>query len=125
MISIGARVRVHYNLHRGDFSVIDKTGRVICNVETITLRDVEFRVSEAGRARTVARNRRTVHAYAVGYVLDLGACDVSSLIPVTYNPHRAAHFHVKGNPASPVWRASRVTFANAYCYASEIDAEKG
>lgn len=118
MISTGDRVRVHYNRHRGDFSVVSPTtGRVICNVPTITLRDVEFRVGQAGRTRAVREGCRNVHAYAVGIVETTEAREVAELVPVTYNPHRAAHFHVKDYPGAPVRSAHRVTFAESYCYA--------
>ena len=113
----GMRVRVHFNLHRHDFSVVNpKTRRVICNVPTITLRDVEFRVSEAGRQRTLGSRRRQVHAYAIGLVETLDPQDVSHLTAITYNPYRAAHFHVQGHPEEAVRHAPRVTFADAYCY---------
>jgi hypothetical protein len=116
----GDKVRVHYNLHKGNFSVVDpKTQRVIANVATVTLRDVEFRVSEAGRQRTIRNKRRKVHAYAIGYLVTTEAQDTTRLKCVTYNPYRAGCFHVQGDVSAEVWEAERVTFADAYCYASK------
>jgi hypothetical protein len=45
-------VRVHRNLHRGDWSVTIK-GKVVAHVETITLRNVTFYVSQATRRRVL------------------------------------------------------------------------
>jgi len=54
----GIRVRVHYNLHRGGFSVVSRTtGRVIGHAGDITLADVEFRVQQGTLARIRAEGR--------------------------------------------------------------------
>jgi hypothetical protein len=112
----GARVRVHFNLHRGDYSIVDpRTGRVVANVETVTLRDVTFRVGEKTRLRTVATRSRSVHAYAVGIVEHVEHVDVSTFARVTYNPYRRGAFYDVATGAD-VWRADVVTFAGAYCY---------
>jgi hypothetical protein len=46
----GTKVRVHRNLHRGDWSVTIK-GKVVANVEEITLQDCTFYVCESTRVR--------------------------------------------------------------------------
>jgi hypothetical protein len=107
------RVRVHFNLHRRDFSVIDpSTGRVIRNTDTITLRDVEFRVSEKGRQRVIRTRCRMVHAYAIGTITEHQPLKTAC----TYNPYRAGHFHRRGYPDQPVWTADVVTFSGGYCW---------
>ena len=63
----GTRIRVHKNLHRGDWSVADpKTGKVLAHVAGVTLVNATCRV-QAGGLAAVRRNRvRSVHAYVVG-----------------------------------------------------------
>lgn len=110
------KVRVHFNLHRKDFSVVDpETRRVLYNTPAITLRDVEFRVSEKGRQRVIDRNVRSVHAYALGIVC-VGPRNLEGLTPCTYNPYRIGHFHPVGYPEQAVWSARLAVFRGAICW---------
>lgn len=118
-LSLGQRVRVHYNLHRHDFSIGNpSTGRVVANVFSITLDDVSFRVGEKTRQATIRTGRRSVMAYGIGTIgrLDLRALD--GLTQVTYNPFRLGAFHVKAT-GQPVWHADRVVFQAGYCWTEE------
>lgn len=64
------RVFVYYNFHRGCWSVkaLDGTarGRVVAHADKVTVRDAEFRVSEAGRQRVIREKKKNVHAGIVG-----------------------------------------------------------
>ena len=90
----GLRVRVHRNLHRGDWSVTDpRIGRVIAHVSDITLTGARFRVQPAGVEAIRATGRRLVCAYAVGTLA--AACsapDVADWQRVSFNPWRATTF---------------------------------
>jgi hypothetical protein len=98
---LGLRVRVHKNLHRGDWSVTQK-GRVIAHLPELVLADVTFRVSEATRQRVLRKRQRAVHAWAEGTVVDAAPdCSVS----VTYNPYRCASFTIRHDD-SPIHRAA-------------------
>jgi hypothetical protein len=109
------RVRVHFNLHRKDFSVVDpRTGRVLHNTQWITLRNVEFRVSEKGRQRVIQKKIRSVHAYAIGTLCLLEGTERKT--QVTYNPYRCGAFHVRDHPDQPVWKADVATFNGGYCW---------
>lgn len=111
------RVRVHFNLHRKDYSVVNpSTGRVIFNAASVTLRDVEFRVREKARQKVIATKCRSVHAYAVGQLCDHLDVNPPCTVPVTYNPYRCGAFHVMGQPEHEVWKSSVVTFGGGYCY---------
>lgn len=113
---IGQRVRVHLNLHRGDFSVADpRTGKIITNVRDITLRDVTFRVQPALLAKIRAWNRRKVCAYAVGVVQAVDSDPQPTGRKVTFNPFRADTFHETGS-GKPVHSARLTTFVDHYCY---------
>lgn len=111
----GQRVRVHFNLTRLDFSVVDPAnGRVLCNVPSVTLADVTFRVQEGMRQRVIRMNRRKVHAYGVGRFVCAGEQPSTSSVKVTYNPFRAGTF--TDLAGIPVHQAGRVTFADRYCF---------
>ena len=63
------RVRVFRNLTRRCLSMQARTPtgwRTIAHADSVVLRDVAFRVSEAGRQRVLATGRKTVHAWAEG-----------------------------------------------------------
>jgi hypothetical protein len=108
----GTRVRVHYNLHAGGFSVVNPaTGRVEWRAADITLTGVQFRVQPAGLARIRATGRREVCAYATGLVAAVStAPDLAGLRKVTFNPYRAPAFTIGGEP---VHAAPAVIFAAA------------
>lgn len=70
-----ARVRVHWNLHLGGWSVLHNHAglgwRVQDHAAEVRLADAEFRVSKAGRARALREGRRNVHAWFEGEVVSL------------------------------------------------------
>ncbi len=111
---LGTRVRVHLNLHRGDFSITDpRTGNRLASCDDVTLTDVVFKVSQTTRQRIIRTNRRRVHAWALGI---LAAVDTSPVVDgatkVTYNPYRGPTFTTADG--EPVHAAERVTFVDRY-----------
>lgn len=62
---------VYWNFNKKVFSVRVK-GRVIAHATRILMEDVEFKVSEAGRARVLKSGHKNVHAGIYGTVT---ACD--------------------------------------------------
>jgi hypothetical protein len=97
------KVKVYFNLHKKVFSIQDyATRRVIAHARNVTLTDVEFRVSQAGRERVVREKRKNVHAFAVGNIQfhsDVVICDddLASMtkltdIEATYNPYKYDSF---------------------------------
>ncbi|GAB3977358.1 hypothetical protein GCM10029978_066850 [Actinoallomurus acanthiterrae] len=104
-------MRVHFNLHKRLWSVTALTGslkrRVVAHVGDITLIDVQFTVSAAGRARSIRLGSRMVHAWAIGTVIEVDTNpDLSELIKVTYSPRA-------GRPATFVM-VSRVRSGPTY-----------
>ena len=85
------RVAVYRNLHKGCFSVQHK-GRVIAHVSEIALVDVEFRVSQAGRARVLKEGRKNVHAKVWGTITQQKI--EKDLTEVYYNPYKTETFVV-------------------------------
>lgn len=63
----GQPVQVYKNLNRDCFSIQDKkTKLVVAYADTVTVRNANFVISEAGRQRAIRDNRRNVHAYVQG-----------------------------------------------------------
>lgn len=99
------RVFCYFNLHKKCFSLKalegPQRGRVIAHAEGVHLSAVEFRVSQAGRARVLLERRKNVHAGVVGQLTEyLGVGERATTTwtkrrkrferaaePVTYNPY--------------------------------------
>jgi hypothetical protein len=92
------KVFVYYNLQRRVFSIRalegpDK-GRVVSHQAEVTLRDVTFKVSQAGRQRVLRERQKNVHAGVVGYWtghVDPAVVD-QAVVAVTYNPYKYQSF---------------------------------
>lgn len=94
------KVRVYYNLHRKCLSVQRRTAkgwRVWKHADSISLTEVAFKVSEAGRQRVLREQKKNVHAALEGTL----SPDLSALLhsgdEVTYNPYRFSSFVRKGD----------------------------
>jgi hypothetical protein len=98
------KVMVYWNLHKGLWSVKalegpDK-GRVIARVDSVLLRDVPGKVSQAGRQRVLNERKKNVHAGLVGTWnvkrysnqtdIECALEDIADRI--TYNPYRYESF---------------------------------
>jgi hypothetical protein len=92
------KVFVYFNLHRKCWSVKalegPRKGLVIQHCNEIKLRDITFKVSEAGRQRVLAEQRKNVHAGVVGFTTD-EIFPAEAPIMVSYNPYKAGHFYNK------------------------------
>ena len=88
------KVFVYFNLHKKVFSVKalegDMKGRVVAHRNEVTLHDVTFKVSEAGRQRVLREKRKNVHAGAVGQWDDRLQLVIGP--EVTYNPYKYDSF---------------------------------
>ena len=91
------RVAVYRNLHKGCFSVQHR-GRVIAHVAEIALEDVEFRVSQAGRARVLREGRKNVHAKVWGTIADFRDDEIGDLVEIYYNPYQVETFVIGDRP---------------------------
>ena len=88
-------VKVYWNLHRDCFSV-QQDGLVVCHADQVELRDVTFKVSEAGRQRVLKDRKKNVHAFTVGYLDDKYA-DRYWDVKVVYNPYKYDSFRLWAN----------------------------
>jgi hypothetical protein len=104
------RVRVYWNLHRKEWSIQTHTKgkgwRVFAHGSSVWLKDVTFKVSEAGRQRVISQRRKNVHAYAIGELA--GVCD-PFLKDGTYWPDAPGNAgwpdHSYNRTAEAVWRS--------------------
>lgn len=103
MYNLPIKVKVYFNLHKKCFSV-QRNGIVIAHTNFVALKNVDFKVSEAGRQRVLRNKKKSVHAFVVGELLDVG---VDSGIEVTYNPYKYDSFVRKSDESN----ISRAEFA--------------
>jgi hypothetical protein len=71
-------VRVYRNLHKHCYSVQAKVNgrwKVSEHRQSLSLRDVTFKVYEAGRLRTIEEGKKFVHSYAIGEPCELENLD--------------------------------------------------
>ena len=69
MIDKNLPVRVFKNFKHGCYSIMQR-GVVKASAKQVRLSGVVFRVREAGRQRALREQRRNVHAFAVGLLVD-------------------------------------------------------
>lgn len=93
------RVRVYRNLRTKTLSLqakVDGRWKVIAHPTSVQLRDVKWRVSEAGRKRVLETGHKNVHAYLEGEQLALiDKWDGAEWSRVTYNPRTHNYFRDK------------------------------
>lgn len=102
------RVRVYWNLHKNVWSIMKK-GIVIEHRDVVTLINVRFIVSQAGRSRVLKEKKKNVHAFADGIL-------VNNLISekkyqITYNPYKFPYFYYK-NDESIALVADKIVLEN-------------
>ncbi len=89
-------VRVYYNLNKHCWS-IQQDGIVIQHKTSCLLKDVTFKVYETGRLRVIKEQRKNVHAYAVGELIEEEPLFLSykECKEITYNPYKHGFFYYK------------------------------
>jgi hypothetical protein len=110
-----AKYYIYWNLKRDCYSVRYK-GKVIGHYTGLVAANVRFKVSEKGRQRVLAEQRKNVHAFVVADTIypeldPLNVCDVSHFESVRYNPYCFSTFvDAYENPilsAGCVWLTNR------------------
>lgn len=107
-VPVKTEVKAYYNLHKHLFSFValegEYKGKVVGHAESLTLIDVNFKVSKAGRERVLKEQRKNVHAFVTGKLCDSESPErlpkVIEIIEkqglgtwVSYNPYKADHFY--------------------------------
>ena len=85
------KVRVYFNLHKKKLSIQEKTAkgwRVWLHASKVTLENVTFKVSEAGRQRVLRERKKNVHAFVEGDLVLLDeTAKIQPRVLVSYNPY--------------------------------------
>jgi hypothetical protein len=104
-------VEVYRNLHKKCWSVRQR-GKVKLHTDYICLQDAEFKVSQKGRERVLREQRKNVHAFIKGFIVDpkvINKIDDSASarwVDVTYNPYKYNSFVTATE--KPIYRADYV-----------------
>lgn len=100
LVDLSKPVEVYKNLRSDCFSV-RQGGIVRFHTHAICLKDVEYKVSEAGRQRVLRQKRKNVHAVVKGTIVHSRELWFEKLpFPadwVTYNPYKNDSFYVVGD----------------------------
>jgi len=92
------KVAVYFNLHKNIFSLQsrekDTYGKVVGHVESVVLKSPKFVVRQAGREKVLKEQKKTVHAFVVGQLVDAVATTTTSK-DITYNPYKYSTFVVR------------------------------
>ena len=104
-LDVGMTVRVYFNLHKRQYSVMcweaghSMKGRVIAHLDDVSLENCTFVVQPAGRAKVLKTRANNVHAFVQGRWAEKSLDDVPAQ-PVHYNPYSAPWFTVGGTRQS-------------------------
>lgn len=102
-------VNVYKNLHLNKWSV-RQNGRILFHCDKIILRDCNFRVQPAGRAKVLLQKKKNVHAYISGFLSNTRTCrhyKDDDYKVVTYNPYKYCSFVSVGD-FEPIYKADFV-----------------
>lgn len=110
---VGKRLKIYYNLHKHCLSLQYK-GKIIGYADSISLENVELKVSQSGRERVLRDKRKNVHAYVIGTVVEKAWNNLKAM--VTYNPYKYSTF-VNRETLEPVYNKKYCTIKdkNIYC----------
>ncbi len=118
---VNARVRIYRNLNKREFYSIkamdgENKGKVIGYAKCVVLKDVKFVVGAKSRETVVKNNRRNVHAYCEGIIVD--AFDMLQTLGgyqhvVTYNPFKQETFYIRETGKSFMEQCSKVILQGA------------
>lgn len=103
MVLNNKRVRVYLNYRTGLFSVL-LGGKVVHRCKDLHLKDVKFIVRESGRQRVLSEQRKNVHAFVEGTIVEPYSYKSYSLIK--YNPYINSTFI--NNKKSPIFSARKI-----------------
>lgn len=104
--------QAYRNLRNGKWSVQQRDGstvQVVLHADNVYMGVCSFVVQEKGNQRVRLEQRKNVHAFVRGVLLDaptgvLGSADMSGMVEVTYNPYKYTSF-VRKDTKQPVQNA--------------------
>lgn len=108
-----AKTYIYKNLHKDTWSLMER-GIVRAHSDNVVVENAEFRVRPAGRDKVIREQRKTVHAFVVGYPVAVEDSQVAreavegiklalgEPVQVSYNPYRGDTFYRKDTEESVV-----------------------
>lgn len=120
----GKRVEVYWNLHKKIWSIRHK-GKVLGHNKLVRVANLQFVVQPAGRERVLREQRKNVHAFVRGELLEPVewgnrrlACQncKNGWVEITYNPYKYSTF-VEKNTKKPIHNATRAILVDNRAYA--------
>lgn len=123
-LKLGDKVRVYRNLNVGCWSVLAMAGqykgKVVAHLDSVSIREVEFIVSSAGRARVLERQVKSVHAYAQGFFESTDVKPMhSSCIVVKYDPYKHGYFYKVNNESCELTDVQELNFSSGKAYMAQ------
>lgn len=117
-LSIGDKVEVYYNLHKGGFSILSREkefkGKVVAYASNIQLKDAEFRVSDATLRRILSTKRKSVYASVRGILIGVDEQNIVNMEKVYINPYTCPYFTNSNNER--VFKSNYAYFEKKICY---------
>lgn len=122
--NVGKRVEVYWNLHKKIWSVRHK-GKVLGHNELVIIDNPQFAVQPAGRDKVLKEQRKNVHAFVRGELLESIewgnhrlACQncKNGWVEITYDPYKYSTF-VEKNTKKPIHNATRAILVGKRAYA--------
>ena len=112
------KVIVYFNLHQKRWSIKSaETNKVIGYAETVVLRDVKPKVSEAGRQRVLKEKQKNVHAGLEGLLVwQSDRVYKVNLEEITYNPYKHSSFVYKNNDSIYFTGCKEAILTNKHVY---------
>lgn len=91
------KVFVYWNLHKKCWSIKElegiNKGIVVGHANALILKDITFKVSNAGRLRVLKENKKNVHAGVVGTIVQIDNIQAElGLNSAYYNPYKVSTF---------------------------------
>lgn len=112
-IDFNKPVMIYKNLHNGLFSV-KQGGLVVAHIESVLLASVSFKVNESGRNRVIREQKKNVHAFIVGYILNVNHTPASLLKRViTYNPYKYNYFYFKDDNSKAILNKENLVYCDS------------
>ena len=106
-------VMIYKNLHNGLFSV-KQGGLVVAHIDSVLLANVSFKVNESGRNRVIKEKKKNVHAFIVGYILNVNHTPASLLKrSITYNPYKFNYFYFKDNDNKAILNNNNLVYCDS------------
>lgn len=112
-INFNKPVMIYKNLHNGLFSV-KQDGLVVAHIESVLLASVSFKVNDSGRNRVIREKKKNVHAFIVGYILNVNNTPMSLLKrSITYNPYKFNYFYFKDNDNKAILNNNNLVYCDS------------